>query len=1073
MKTRLLAGLLLVWLAVTFTHAATVTGTLLDSTGTAVQTRITFDSISAPISDPPNTIIRTRVVITNAANGTFSVVLQRGNYEVRIGSSSVANLENRFSIYVDGGSGTYDITDLVGTVGDLYNHRLTLQEVDGNPILHNITNLIVSNGTLTSNGVQSATLTIGGGTITSVVAGSGLTGGGLSGDVTLNVGAGSGITVNANDIAITTGGVTSAHILDGTIVNADISASAAIAASKVQYLTGVTSDVQTQLDARLDGALTATRVPFASDANTLTDAAGFTFAGDTLTAPAVAANNLTASRALVSDANKFVTNSPVTATELGYLSGVTSAVQTQIDGKLANVVEDTTPQLGGNLDAQGYAITGVGLLSAQSVFLTAGEHSERKAVVVRQTATGVTNIFRPSLTNLLATVTLQNEDVIELSGEHDLAPHAYVNDTSVLSLSSQAAYFRNLTNFTIRGNPVATVNITGPGNGLTFENTWQSRVEGIKFTQDATGLDGSYPIFAIIGQRQTNAFLTVERVWFDDPVDQAISHLFANLNRPSYGLTVRDIWANDVGSLVFPSLGQQDGSLVSGSPRRGTTIENVQVWGENYGILLEFDGSGVGHTNDFDIGETIISKVYAKGLYSSGMTIFDTYSNVTFGVTVRDSFFYGSTNNFLPNRALVAIKGGSHVTLDNLYVQDQTRPSGDGNALVAVVKDSIFDAPTISTNISLINSTLIGGAYGLVVQEGVQGIRVTGNLFDRQGGPAMQLWANGFNVTDNQFRGWGLSQTNMPAVFFFSNEVTPPLDNGYIDGNIFDDWSGTPLGEWYIRDWVSAGSTNIVFGHNTWGRYKNNVWNDADGISNTSIGGRARHWSLFDAMNGIRTKAGSVASPSIQSPSGTNGLYFAADNVLATSLNGTFNTLLRPTGIFTRHTNIIGFLQSNVSNVGPFLSLYDNNTLSVGSSGAQNLRVNTVTATQFVGGGAGIKGIAVVFPLTIDDVADGMDYTVSFVPAAFTITQVRIVHSGTGLSTPDVDVQVRHSTDRSAAGNLVDNTAFTVTSSTSGNSFTSGFEDATVPANSWIWIETSSRSGTTDDLNVIVVGTYD
>lgn len=39
----------------------------------------------------------------------------------------------------------------------------------------------------------------------------------------------------------------------------------------------------------------------------------------------------TASRALVTDANQRVTASAVTATELGYLSGVTSSVQTQLD----------------------------------------------------------------------------------------------------------------------------------------------------------------------------------------------------------------------------------------------------------------------------------------------------------------------------------------------------------------------------------------------------------------------------------------------------------------------------------------------------------------------------------------------------------------------------------------------------------------------------------------------------------------------------------------------------------------------------------------------------------------------
>jgi len=43
----------------------------------------------------------------------------------------------------------------------------------------------------------------------------------------------------------------------------------------------------------------------------------------------------------------------VTATtaELNYVDGVTSNVQTQLDAKLANLSEDTTPQLGGELDA--------------------------------------------------------------------------------------------------------------------------------------------------------------------------------------------------------------------------------------------------------------------------------------------------------------------------------------------------------------------------------------------------------------------------------------------------------------------------------------------------------------------------------------------------------------------------------------------------------------------------------------------------------------------------------------------------------------------------------------------------
>ena len=48
--------------------------------------------------------------------------------------------------------------------------------------------------------------------------------------------------------------------------------------------------------------------------------------------------NLTVSRALVSDGNGDVSISDVTSTEIGYLDGVTSAIQTQIDANttLAN-----------------------------------------------------------------------------------------------------------------------------------------------------------------------------------------------------------------------------------------------------------------------------------------------------------------------------------------------------------------------------------------------------------------------------------------------------------------------------------------------------------------------------------------------------------------------------------------------------------------------------------------------------------------------------------------------------------------------------------------------------------------
>ena len=52
------------------------------------------------------------------------------------------------------------------------------------------------------------------------------------------------------------------------------------------------------------------------------------------------------------DATK-IAGGTVDNTEFGYLNGVTSAIQTQSTAKLENLSEDSTPQLGGNLDTNG------------------------------------------------------------------------------------------------------------------------------------------------------------------------------------------------------------------------------------------------------------------------------------------------------------------------------------------------------------------------------------------------------------------------------------------------------------------------------------------------------------------------------------------------------------------------------------------------------------------------------------------------------------------------------------------------------------------------------------------------
>lgn len=108
--------------------------------------------------------------------------------------------------------------------------------------------------------------------------------------------------------------------------------------------------------------------------------------------------------------------------------------------------------------------------------------------------------------------------------------------------------------------------------------------------------------------------------------------------------------------------------------------------------------------------------------------------------------------------------------------------------------------------------------------------------------------------------------------------------------------------------------------------------------------------------------------------------------------------------------------------------------------------------------------------ITIEDPTSTEDISFFFTNNAITITEMRAVLVGS--STPSVTWTVRHGTDRSATGAEVVTSGTTTTSTTTGSDVTS-FNDATIVADSHVWVETSSTSGTIDSLTITVFYTED
>jgi hypothetical protein len=123
----------------------------------------------------------------------------------------------------------------------------------------------------------------------------------------------------------------SAIVVAGSLTNTHINAAAAIAYSKLNLSTSIVNADISASAGIIYSKLSISAGDIAYSKLTLSNSI---LNADIAAAAGIAVSKLaalTASRALVSDSSGFMSASAVTSTELGYLSGVTSAIQTQLN----------------------------------------------------------------------------------------------------------------------------------------------------------------------------------------------------------------------------------------------------------------------------------------------------------------------------------------------------------------------------------------------------------------------------------------------------------------------------------------------------------------------------------------------------------------------------------------------------------------------------------------------------------------------------------------------------------------------------------------------------------------------
>jgi len=356
-------------------------------------------------------------------------------------------------------------------------------------------------------------------------------------------------------------GISAEKIANGTVSDAEF-----------QYLNGVTSAIQTQLDAK---------------AGSITGAAS-----------TIATSDLTASRALASNSSGKVAVSSVTATELGYVSGVSSAIQTQLDAKnvkannLSDVASASSARtnlglaIGSDVQAYDAQLADIaGLTPTDSNFIVGdGSNFVTESGATARTSLGLGTIATQAANNVAITggsITGMSAP----SGSSDVTTKSYVDDlvaglkTRIITRVATTANI-NLSNALENGDTLDGISLV-TGDKVLVKDQTDATENGI-YLVPASGAASRDPDFNTVDELAGQLVIIQEGTTNEDTIFLCTTDTGGSIGsvnivftqvQPAFTGTVTSVAVADAGSSEFTVTG----SPITTSGTINLAVNNINV----------------------------------------------------------------------------------------------------------------------------------------------------------------------------------------------------------------------------------------------------------------------------------------------------------------------------------------------------------------------------------------------------------------------------------------------------------------------------------------------------------------